>query len=214
MPPLETNGPGTDQALLRAAGEVFADRGYRGATVREICRRAGANVAAVNYHFGGKQALYTAVLKHAYRCALEKHPSDFGVSPGALPEDRLRAFVRSLITRVMEEGPGSWRGRLIAREMVEPTSALDRLVREEIRPQADLLGSIVQEILGPSASEATVRLCGCSIMSQCTFYFNCQPVLQRLFPQQSLSPSSVDKLADHIVTFSLAALRQYPAGRR
>lgn len=214
MMELETNEPATDQALLRAAGEVFADRGYRAATVREICRRAGANVAAVNYHFGGKQALYTAVLKHAYRCALEKHPSDFGVTPGARPQERLRAFVRSLLMRVMEAGPGSWRGRLIAREMVDPTSALDRLVREEIRPQADLLASIVQEILGRSAPESAVRLCGCSIMSQCIFYFNCQPVLQRLFPQQVHDSSSVDRLADHIVSFSLAALRDYPVGRR
>ena len=203
----------THDALLRAAGEVFADRGYRLGTIREICRRAGANGAAVNYHYGGKQALYTAVLRHAYRCALEKHPPDFGVKTGAPAEERLRAFVHSFLLRIFDDGPCAWRGRLIAREMVDPTGALDRLVREEIRPQADLLRSIVIAILGRPADEELIRLCGCSVMSQCVFYFNCRPVLERLFPDQAVDAASVERLASHVVEFSLAALRQFARNR-
>ena len=47
----------TRRALLDAAADVFAESGFRCATTREICRRAGANVAAINYHFGGKEGL-------------------------------------------------------------------------------------------------------------------------------------------------------------
>lgn len=209
-----TTADGTDQALLLAAGEVFAERGYRAATVREICRRAGANVAAVNYHYGGKEALYSAVLRHAYRRALELHPPHYGVNPGAPPAERLNAFVRSFLLRVLNEGPCTWRGRLIAREMVEPTGALDRLVREELRPQAELLHSIVVDMLGPGVDEATVRLCGCSVMAQCVFYFNCRPVLERLFPDQAVDAGSIDRLATHIVEFSLTALQQLARRRR
>ncbi len=44
--------------LLSAACDVFVEMGFRDATVAEICRRAGANISAVNYHFGSKETLY------------------------------------------------------------------------------------------------------------------------------------------------------------
>ena len=61
----------TRSAVLDAAGEVFADRGYEQATIRDICRRAGANIAGVSYHFGDKKALYIEVIAYAHRCADE-----------------------------------------------------------------------------------------------------------------------------------------------
>ena len=57
----------TRRRLLDAAGEVFAEKGFAKATVREICQKAEANIAAVNYHFGDKEKLYAAVLPTASR---------------------------------------------------------------------------------------------------------------------------------------------------
>lgn len=53
----------TSDSLLEAASTLFAKRGYEGASVRAICEAAGTNVNAVSYHFGGKKALYNAVLQ-------------------------------------------------------------------------------------------------------------------------------------------------------
>src|SRR5450631_681854 len=61
-----TSDPTRDK-LLDVAGRIFADRGYRSATIREISVAAGANVAAVNYHFGDKLALYTEAVHQSLR---------------------------------------------------------------------------------------------------------------------------------------------------
>ncbi len=59
----------TRRRLLDAAGEVFAENGFRGTTVRAICQRAEANIASVNYYFRDKQGLYREVLRFAHQCA-------------------------------------------------------------------------------------------------------------------------------------------------
>ncbi len=69
----------TKARLIEAAGEVFARRGFRSATVREICSRAGVHVGAVNYHFRDKEGLYTAVLDHLHQTAVKKYPPDLGL---------------------------------------------------------------------------------------------------------------------------------------
>jgi TetR/AcrR family transcriptional regulator, regulator of cefoperazone and chloramphenicol sensitivity len=200
----------TRHQLLEAAAEVFAEAGFRDATVREICRRAGANIAAVNYHFGDKAALYTEVLRHSQRKAVEKFPPLLDVSPDAAPEKKLRAFVLSLLLRIFDKGPTAWHGKLMAREMIEPTAALDSLVEERIRPMAEQLQKIIAGILECPLNDERVRPCAFSVVSQCLFYNHCQPVILRLFPKQTFDPAAIARLADHITRFSLAAMKNFP----
>ena len=197
----------TRQALIEAGGAVFAEVGFHDATVREICRRAGANIAAVNYHFGDKETLYREVLAYYQGRALQKFPLDLGIGPGATPAERLKAFVRSFLLRIFDHSSDAWHGKLISREMIEPTEALDSIVVERIRPQAQHLGAIIRELLGGQPDAETVRLCSFSVVSQCLFYHHCGPVVRRLFPEQKFSPEQIEKLADHITNFSLTAVR-------
>ena len=202
----------TRRQLLEAAGGVFAATGFRNATVREICHRAGANIAAVNYHFGDKETLYAEVLRYAHGKALEKYPPLLGLSADAPPEKKLRAFVHSLLLRIFDKGPTAWHGRIMLSEMIEPSAALDSLVEERMRPMAGQLWQIVADILDCPLNHERVRQCSMSIVSQCVFYHHCRPVMLRLFPKDfPQDAAGIERLADHITRFSLAAMKHLPA---
>ena len=196
----------TRRHLLDAAGEVFAAKGFRDATIREICQKAGANIAAVNYHFGDKDALYTAVLSHLSEIARERFPITLDLPPEATAQQRLHAFVRSFLWRVLSSDLAARHGRLMAREMVDPTRALDVLVAERIRPEAEALRSIVAELVGPEADPELVRMTGLSVVGQILFYSHCSPVLSRLFRDAVFDVTRLERLADHITAFSLSAI--------
>ena len=200
--------------LLEAAGEVFAEVGFRDATVREICRRGGVNSAAVNYYFRDKESLYLEVMRYAHGKALAKYPPLLGLPPDASAPEKLHAFVHSLLLRIFDKGPTSWHGKLMLREMIEPTSALDSLVEERIRPMAGELWKIVAELMDGDPQDERVRLCAFSVVSQCVFYHHCRPVMSRLFPgQKPPEPEDIKRLADHIAGFSLAAIRGLSGGK-
>lgn len=195
----------TRQRLLDAAGEVFAESGFRCATIREICGRAKANVAAVNYHFGDKERLYAEVLKYAHSCCNEPQATEMDES--APPEDRLHGYVLGLLRRLFKTGRPAWRGKLMSREMIEPTAALDRVVEEEIRPRIERLERIVRAIAGPNVSDRRIRAATKGIIGQVVFYHHSRPVIQRIDPQLTMSEEQVLELAQYITDFSLIALR-------
>ena len=196
----------TRRALLDAGADVFAEVGFHHATIRDLCRRAGANVAAVNYHFGDKETLYAEVLAEQSRLAMALHPLP-AAAPDATPAQRLEDFIRTFLQRVLSAELSARHGRMMAREMVEPTRALDRLVAESIRPQSAALSVILRDLVGPGPSEETLRLLGMSVVGQILFYCHCQPVLTRLFPGMPFNAERLDTLTLHITAFSLAAVR-------
>lgn len=199
----------TRARLLDAAGEIFAERGFRSATIREICDRATANVAAAHYHFGDKEELYLAVLKSSADEALKKYPPTLGLTGTESADEKLQVFIRSLLLRISDKGRPAWHGKLMAREMAEPTAALDTLIQEMYRPLVERLEDIVRELTGLAAEDATVLRCARSILGQCLYYYHARSVIQRMTPAQQFEAADIEQLAAHITKFSQAGLREY-----
>jgi len=199
--------------LIDAATVEFAERGFGGARIREIVARAGTNLAAVNYHFGGKESLYTAVLEHHAQRTIAAHPTNLAEGFAALPpEGQLESFIRGLLMRILDDDPNAMFTRLIAREMLDPTPALDRLANVFVRPQALALCEIIGAIAGERPSAAAVKRCAVSIVSQCMNLHFQRHVLRRVFPELPLTLDAVDGLVRHILVFSLDGLRAAAAG--
>ena len=192
----------TRARLLDAAREVFSQHSFQGATVREICRRAEANVAAVNYHFGSKDGLLAEALNFASLAALQKA----NVKADECPKKRLRLFLRDFMLMLLDEKKPSSQCRIMARELADPTPALDKIVREAIAPLHEFLGKLVREIVGDKVGEAELRRCVYSIVSQCLFYRHSHPVLQRLHPELRYDSQEIAAIGEHIAEFSLAGI--------
>ncbi|HWB20680.1 MAG TPA: CerR family C-terminal domain-containing protein [Phycisphaerales bacterium] len=202
--------PDTARKILDTAAREFARSGFRQTTVRTICRAAGANIASINYHFRNKAGLYRAVLSDTAQRALQRYPRDMGLRPNASPEERLHAFIRSFLCRILDPQQASIHGRLMSREMVDPTGVLDDIVEHVVRPNAQFLMALIRELAPAHITDNQVEQCAMSVVSQCLFQHQCRPVIQRLFPHRRDDLRAVERLADHIWQFSLNAIRSLP----
>jgi AcrR family transcriptional regulator len=197
----------TRERLLNAAGEVFAERGFRRSTVREICRRGRVNIASVNYYFKGKEDLYADVLEFAYRQARQKYPDSDAAGRGESTESSLFGFVRLFLLRILDEGRPAWFGKLMAREIVEPTGALDKVIDRAIRPLHESLESLVREIVGGRPRDAEIRRHVFSILGQCLFYRHARPVIARLHPDVRFDAAEIERTARHIAAVALSGMK-------
>jgi AcrR family transcriptional regulator len=192
---------------MAAAAEVFAEVGFRTATVREIVHRAGANVSAVNYYFGDKEGLYAAVLHESLKASYLPGPSSGGVSRRAAPEDRIRDVVLAILRRLLDDRLPSHAGALLTREMVRPTDQIDAVVRLLVEPMYRQLTQVLREIGCGRLQDKPLRLAVHSVVGQCLFYRLCAPLIERLEGKKPLGDQHLRALAGHIVTFSLLGLR-------
>ncbi|MHC1700568.1 MAG: TetR/AcrR family transcriptional regulator [Humidesulfovibrio sp.] len=200
---------GTKIRLLQAARKVFAERGLKNATVRDICDLAEANVAAVCYHFGSKEELYVAVLKDYLEGEERRHPRDRGVTPQSPPEERLRAYVHSFLLQIVGDGdPVNERlGRRLTQEIIEPSQHFARIFELHCRPTHELLLDIVGLLL-PGADQLTVSRCASSIIGQCVLFDFAKEAITRMTPELELKASNIESITDFIMDFSLGGIER------
>jgi AcrR family transcriptional regulator len=201
--PGEPNEADARERLILSAQDAFAEHGYKAATVRDICRAAGANIAAVNYYFGDKEQLYIEAVKHAHSCAaqMQNFPA---LPPGTPPAEKLQVFIREMVSRMHAPASPSAM-KLMMREMADPGRAAHVVVTEFIQPVAFALREILRELL-PNLDEQQTLMVGFSIMGQCLYYRQNRPVSELIFGKDAVTALAADAVAEHVVQFTLAAL--------
>jgi AcrR family transcriptional regulator len=195
----------TRQRLIDSAGTIFNEKGYDATSIRDICRHASANIAAVNYHFGDKRSLYVAAVSHAQSCADAEEPETQWPAD-MTPAERLREFIRTMLERKLDSSRPVWHLGIMLREMAHPTEACAAVVEDYIRPMANGLRAILLDLLGHDFPEEQGNLIGFSIVGQVLFYYVHQPIIRLLIGDADFDKLTVSKLADHITDFSLAAM--------
>jgi AcrR family transcriptional regulator len=198
----------TKARLLEAAGVEFAEKGFDGATIRSISQRAGANIAAVNYHFGDKERLYEAAVLEAHACS--HNPLEESDMVDSSPEENLRLYVRRFLSNVMGgDRRSTWHDALMTRELLQPTAASDSLVRITIRPRFERLIQLLRALC-PEADERRLHALAFSVVGQVLHYKAARSISVRLVGEEAYARLDVDYLADHISSFCLAAFGLAP----
>lgn len=195
----------TQKKLLNAALDVFADQGYRAATIQQIADRAGTNIAAINYHFRDKANFYAEVVVYGLEKRHNQQPDFLAVSKD--PAEQLQVFVRWFLQVTLGFGRESVIDQIHIQEMLQPSPVLDKVVEKLIRPTHMKLRSIVTTLLPNNANEDMIRHHCFSIIGQCNLYRLGKPVITRLYPDMELNEHKVDALAKHITMVSLAGIR-------
>ncbi len=210
----------TKERLIAAASTLFAERGFHGTKVRDIAARAAVNLAAGNYHYGSKKALYLEVLRAQFaevrallaRRGATRPARELRRLSRTQVEDLLHARVHAMLDLVIGT-PGDLHATLMQREMSDPSEALPTIVEEFIVPMIRELEHIVAHLV-PGLRGAQARRCVFSLIGQVLFYRFARPAVLRVMDAREYPTGQSAQLADHITAFSLGGLYHLAATRR
>jgi AcrR family transcriptional regulator len=201
--------PETRQRIIDAAIQLFADQGFDATSVRDITTAASCNVAAVNYHFGGKEKLYVEAARSLLGDIQGTRMATLGDelrSPAMKTlEDFLHSFARAFVGPLLS-GPRSrvfmtW----FAREMVDQRLAPEFFFDEFIKPFMDLALTGMRRFTQNSTPPQQM-LCLMSVVGQLMHIVKGLQVFARSANAPPFIPD-LDTQIDHIVTFSAAGIR-------
>jgi AcrR family transcriptional regulator len=204
----------TRSRLLRASLAVFARRDVDAVSVREIVDLAAVNIAAISYHFGGKQGLYLATARYlADTLRDELDPTLARISAGAARADRAVAgemlqemiwlLVETLaVDRLSEDAAG-----FILREQHQPTAAFDILYERLIQPIHQTYQLLVSRIVGDAPGRRRQVLITHALLGQILAFRSARTTVLRRLGQPDLGSGDAREIAEEISRLTLHALR-------
>jgi AcrR family transcriptional regulator len=208
------DGPrGTREKLIEAAGQLFAAHGFDGATAKEISERAGANPAAVNYHFGGLDGLYEAVLVEARDRLAGRGDQLIALFDAPMPfEDKLRVIMTMVVKGILSPESSSWVLRLFGREVTTPSPLGRRLLANTAAPRVARVRILVGAYVGLPPGDPRVSLACISAAAPIQLLLiGDRELVRAIHPALDLSPAGEQQLVDHFHAFAMAGLNRLKA---
>ncbi|HBM17443.1 MAG TPA: hypothetical protein DD381_14035 [Lentisphaeria bacterium] len=190
----------TKRKILTAAAHEFALNGYNGATIRDICRRAGVNLASINYHFKSKESLYKEMFEFLF-CETEKENVFDKESYESFSEWRyvLRKWVENIILDIIQKNPLSeakW--KIFGWEIQDPSSIFPSICETFLKPRLSILASHFRKVLPDDTSEDDIYIRVFSVISICVFYFRDREIIKTVFPGRNFVSEQIEKIIKNI----------------
>ncbi len=206
---------GSRDALLRAAEELFTQKGYDAVSTREIAEHAHVNLGAIQYHFGSKAGLFIDTVRAMMEgsgCVRARLALFEGIRSREDAALKIGEFILSLMTYLLRP-EGNQACRLMFRELLANTSEnkeicealLASVVKDFSAPLHQTLVAILR-IINSDLSDSELSRCASSISGQCFFYFTNRPFLERIEEVDFSKSPWFEESAEHICRFSLRGL--------
>jgi AcrR family transcriptional regulator len=146
----------TRKKIIDAAGQLFAERGFKGVTVRDIVRQADTHLSALNYHFRTKDALYREVVLEACRLASISE-NDQRLLNKLDPKEALHQLVKNGLKGYQRGDFSHWQVLIITREIWEPSPVFSEVVEKYFKPEAEFVANLIGKITGKNPDSHEVR---------------------------------------------------------
>jgi TetR/AcrR family transcriptional regulator, regulator of cefoperazone and chloramphenicol sensitivity len=184
----------TRGSIIKAAVHLFAEKGFQGASVRDIVVKARVNQAAINYHFKGKDGLYLEVLK----TAVEKLTEHAGSEPGKLKslsrEQALRNFVSQQLRPLLFRDEMSRYIRLFAWESAHPSKIFLKFMATNTGSYLTTAVDIVGRFLPPGTQKKVALCVAIWLMGQCSIFVR----NRELFAHEPFSINTDEPFTDEL----------------
>jgi AcrR family transcriptional regulator len=195
----------TRQAIVKAATNLFAEKGFEGTTVRAIVAKARVNQAAINYHFDGKEGLYREILRTAVSAFMREEPGADGGR--ALPrEEALRRFIHQQLRPLLGRDEMSRYVRIFAWESARPSKVLRQFVASNVSPFISRAVELVRRFLPPDTSDQDALLTAIWLMGQCSVFVRNREHFSAPPFGLKIDEAFVERLTDRITALALHGL--------
>jgi len=197
------------ERILNEAEALFAQKGYRGVTVREIIKAAECNLSAVNYYFGNKKNLYFEVFRSRWVPRAERMHQCFrnllAAQSSSSPSSLVQVLARTFLEGPLSDEERQRHYQLMTRELDQPGEAFDLVYEEVMRPHHSELGKLLRSIAPEGMEEESLSLKIMSINAM-VHYFNFARLAITRLTGREYDDSFKARLVEHITEFSLHGL--------
>lgn len=202
--PRGRRGEITRHRVIDAAIEVFGMEGFERTSTRALVERAGANLVAIHYHFGGKEALYRAAAEHIAATLRERSEAalERGRALGENPNSSRNELIEGVCAlfddfaalALVGGVPECWR-RFLIREQVEPTpTGAFELIFAAMRPFFDTIFILIGRLIDRPPDHSEVRLLATMIFGQVSVFSTHRAAALRLMGWRQLARAELRQI--------------------
>ena len=205
---------GTKHDLVLAAGELIAEKGYDGTSIRAIAEKANANIAAINYHFGTKENLYAQVIHYAVKASgrgnLGDHIPDANLENNEdLVRETVYKIVEERLKKAFSKHRPEWYDKIILRALFEPPPSFEEIVRQSFQPDHESLKELALRAR-PSLTDQQAHLWVLSVFGQLMIHTFAKDAILAILKAKDYCPEYIHEAVSHVAHGSVTALFSLP----